>query len=147
MRTARLDIAAVEEPRESRAAARVQLRETRDAGRDEPARGVRGAIPAKPRDVGLQERPRPNDTHLAAEHVDELWELIEPCRPQRVPHSRDPTIRHGPELVDPERPTAAANAALHEQRRAAVLEPDERRDREPHGAQHEDRNRGGDEVE
>ena len=64
-RAPRFDIAPVEEPRQPRATAGIELRKARDAGFDAPARRVRAAIPTKARDVGCRQRPRTHEAHFA----------------------------------------------------------------------------------
>jgi hypothetical protein len=74
------------------------------------------AVPTEARDVGRRERARTDEAHFTTQNVDELRELIETGGPQHSTDARDPTVPHGPELVDRERTLAEADAVLHEQR-------------------------------
>src|SRR6185503_1027506 len=101
------------------------------------------------------ERARTDQAHLAAQHVDELRELVERRPPQEPPDARDPRVvgdlekaarlvaveqldlallgvaAHGPELDDPEAGVAATDACLPEEdvpRGAALDEEGDRRE-------------------
>ena len=108
--------------------AAVDLRPAGDAGRKRDRLG--DPLPQ----VARREGPRADERHLAAQHVDELRQLVEPRAPQDAPDRRGPcAVRErcaigiagaaqGAELVERERAHAAARMHLAEQDRAALVE-------------------------
>ena len=97
--------------------------------------------PVEHREVGHRVRPRPDQVHLAAQHVDELRQLVEAVAPQAAPQARDPLGvvgfplgvvaldgMHGAELDELEGPPAAAHTLLDEEHGAARVELDGDRD-------------------
>src|SRR5690606_33758340 len=112
----------VEKPREALAGAGIELCEPDDPRPDAPANRVRIAVPSEPLDVLGRQRPRADQAHLAAQHVDELWKLVEARLPEPPADSRRRTVAHRAELVDPEGRAAGADADLGEQHGAAVVE-------------------------
>ena len=107
--------------------------------------GLRGRVA---REVRHQQRPRPHQGHVAAQHVEQGRQLVEARgaeEPARAGQPRgvvdvaraDVDGPHGPELEDRERLAVEARAPLPEQHRPA----------EPDGHRHRDRRldrRGGD---
>ncbi len=70
-------VATVQEPRYARAAPGVDLSEADDTGANAPAHGMTLRRPCEAHDVGPRQRPRPDEAHVAAQHVDELRQLVE----------------------------------------------------------------------
>ena len=86
-------------------------------------------------------RPRADQVHFAAQHVDELRQLVEPETAQPLSDARDaiavvarpfggrPLRRpHRAEFEQPQRPAAQSDAMLHEEDRARRIELDGQRD-------------------
>ena len=98
-------------------------------------------------------RPRPDQRHLAAQHVEELGQFIERHRrrkcagpghprivPRRLPQRSRlrPRVVHGAELPHAEVAVGKADTALAEQDRPCGIRPDEQRDQQDrHRQQHE----------
>ena len=121
--------------------AAVDLGPAGDAGAD------RDPVGDAVRQVARQQRPRADQRHLAAQHVEELRQFVEPRAPQQAPDQRDPfrlrdgcalrvaRAAHGPELVEDEGAHASAGAELAEQDRAALVR--EHDEREQHEQRHQ----------
>ena len=90
-------------------------------------------------DLDLDRRARADDRHLAAQHVDEVRQLVERRAAQQAPDARDPRVAlvdgqagahvlgagdHRAQLEEVERAAVLADAALAVDRAAARLEPD-----------------------
>src|SRR6185436_17404814 len=74
-------------PGELRAA--VHLRPAREAGPEvEPMPLVLVVL----LDLVAQRRPRADDAHVAAQHVPQLWELVDRGSPQDAADTRDPAV-------------------------------------------------------
>src|SRR5687768_11969720 len=71
--------------------------------------------PIQSSDVLHRQRPRTDDTHLAAPHVYELWQLIEPRSPQPPPDTRHDTGTHGAKFQNAKSLTPHPNAHLREE--------------------------------
>src|SRR5436190_14653465 len=58
--------------------------------------GLDGQAPALAvgvlRDLDRDRRPRADDGHVAAQHIDQVRYLVERRAPQEAPHSRDPRV-------------------------------------------------------
>jgi hypothetical protein len=93
-------------------------------------------------------RPRSDQVHLAAEHVDQLRQFVEAEAAQVMTDARDAidvvghplgprfsARMHRPELQEAERPAVAAGALLDEEHRSARVELDRDGDRASSGAQ------------
>src|SRR4051812_34654720 len=144
------------------------LPDARDARREvEPA-----AAPAADHLVlGLDQRPRPHEAHLALEDVPELGELVEAQMPQAAPDARDARVVlevkpvridavgeelrsarlrvhvHRPELEDVEAPAALADAALSEEHGTGRVELDRDRDGDEQWQENHDQRESAGEVE
>jgi len=100
------------------------------------------------REILRQEWPRANETHLAAEHVDELREFVETCRSQEATESvqafgvRASTVGHGPELDQLERHTATTRSLLSEEDRRPEPDPHSNRDRRDQWREHDEHHKG-----
>ena len=120
-------------PRQRRAA--VDLRPARQPGAHlEPAALAVGVGV----DLDLDRRPRPDERHLAPQHVDEVRQLVDRGPPQQRADARDARVAlvdrhpgahvlgagdHRAQLVDLERVAVAADAALAVDRVPGRLEP------------------------
>ena len=107
-----------------------------------------------PLELGDHLRPlgtRPDQGHVAAEHVPELGHLVEVGAPEDPPHLRDPVVAsgrplrsvalgvdpHRPQLQDLERIAVLAEALLAVEDRPAIAEHDRERGDPDHGQEHE----------
>ncbi len=139
--------------------AAVDLRPPGDAGshREPPALPLRVLL-----DLNRHGRSRTDDRHLAAQHVDEVGQLVERRAAQKSADARDPHValadgQPGPEalgatdhraqLQHVELVALAADATLAVERAAARLDADGEHRREQHRRGHEQDPRGGDHVE
>ena len=90
-------------------------------------------------DLGGQGRARPDDPHLAAQHVDQVGQLVERVATEEPADTRHPgvvgrhrradsdrvgSLPHRPQLVELEDPTVPADAALAIEDRPRRLQPD-----------------------
>ena len=84
-------------------------------------------------------RPRPDDRHIATQHIEKLRQFIQRCSPQKSAHVGDPRIVprglpkpalvrcmmvHRAEFQHPEAGIGEADAALAEQDRAGAFQAD-----------------------
>src|SRR5688572_28247497 len=118
--------------------------ETRAAG---PAEIERAIAPAKPDDVIQRQRPRTDRAHVAAQHVDELRELVEASGAQDAAGPRDLPVAHRSELQDVERPAAMAHPLLTKQDRRTVVDQDGDADDGHGGREHDQAGTGTGDVE
>ena len=103
-------------------------------------------------------RPRPDDRHVAAQHVPELRQLVEIEAPQPAPDRRAArVVRRAPrragfvlgalvhraELVDLERLAVEPHALLRVEHRTGRRAPDQRRDDEQAGCRQDEQRRAG----
>ena len=139
---------------ERRVVARLDLPQTGDP-RAHPVAGVE--LGRELGDLLRQRRPRADQAHRAAEHVEQLRQLVEAGRPQEAPDARDPRVvlhleqrtaalvgrrqlgeprlgvdDHRAELEDLELGSVTADADLPEEHRAAILELDGEGDQGEH---------------
>jgi hypothetical protein len=137
----------------------VDLRPAGDAGLDgEPP----ALAPGVARDLHGDRGPRADDRHLAAQHVDEVRQLVEARPAQQAPDTRDARVAlrdrqaaadvlgagdHRPQLEDVEGLAVAADAALAVDRRPRGLQADRQdRHQQQRRGEHE-RERRDDDVE
>ena len=142
------------------------LGETRDAGPHGEPPCETGTPALDPRRKLRALGARTHQAHLAAQHVDDLRQLVEmesaqhPAHGRRAriarlrPHRPGPPLGilgHGAELQHRENPSAAPQPGLAVQHAATVLQPDRRRDRhpqhQPQRAERHERERERDQVE
>lgn len=103
------------------------------------------------REILHQERPRTDEAHVAAQHVEQARQLIQAGRPQHAPERRQShiirqrvsspidRIEHRPELDHLEGLTMQSRAHLPEEHWTPELAPDENRDDDQHWAERDDR--------
>jgi hypothetical protein len=142
-----LDVAAVEEPRQTGAAARIQLREAGDARLHAPAQSVGVVVPAEALDVGPGQRPRADQAHVTAQHVEQLGDFVGAGRTQAPTDARKRRAAHRTKLVDSKRCPVSADPRLGEQHGSAVVEHDRGRDEQRQRAQYQRQQPRGGEVE
>ena len=112
--------------------------------------------------VGQRVRPRPDQRHLPAQHVQELRQFVDVRPPQDRAHARHARIVadglakpgariihavHAAEFQHLDRLVVEAEARLAEQRRPARLEPDQRRDHDEQRPERHQQHRGARDVE
>src|SRR5690554_595617 len=112
------------------------LRPTRNAGSDHMAIGIERNVFFKLLNKGYLFRSRPDQTHVALEHIDELGNLIQPSLANIAPHTSYTSIprrckaspillripAHAAQLIHPERPVALAHPVLHKEHGAIAFE-------------------------
>ena len=110
----------------------IHLRPTGDAGLDVVAARIKGDLSLIFAVMREGVRPRPDQRHVAEQHVDQLRQLVEVPAPQVPPDPRDARVvldglhddlavlghGHAAELEDPEAALVEAVAPLTEQNRA-----------------------------
>ena len=134
------------------------LRPTGYAGPHDVAVSKERHILRVPLGEGERLRPRADEAHLAAEHVPELWQLIEAVLPNDGPHAGHavalPVLgkvaagavnEHAPKLHHPKNAPTQAHALLDKERPAWTLALDTEgghgNDRQQHGGNQEDKGR------